>query len=86
MNQALKLLITESLLDLSERQFNRIILRAVRYDEYPRDIQLSHLVFNYVRLVCCKVVHHDGETPSTVYLDKLFEKHDELVLIDSFVI
>ena len=58
--QALKLELSEPLLDLAEWQLYSVELRTVRDYEYPRDAQLPHPVFHCHRLVRSQVVHHDG--------------------------
>ena len=84
--QALKLELSEPLLDLAEWQLYSVELRTVRDYEYPRDAQLPHPVFHRSRLVRSQVVHHDRQTLARVDLGKSFEESDEVFLIDCLII
>ena len=84
--QALKLELFEPLLDLAKRQLYSIELRTVRDNEYPRDAQLSHLVFDCVRLVRSQIVHHNGQPLARVDLSQSLEERDKVLLIYCFII
>lgn len=81
----LKLQLFKLQLDLAKGKLDWVVLRRVRHDPDPFEVQLSHQALDILGLVYSEVIHHDHDLLILIDLREPLKKDHKLLLINRLV-